>query len=393
LYSFDNEASLRELAQELTAFGHHCFLFLADKHLQAKDKTIRFASFHVSAGGKLFPVQVQKAEQDQVSLFVLPGEDAVVFAAAVAVILQKLAEKGIRLDVMHLFTAKDLCTALVCRQYYNLPFIYSVRSFVDLKQKKDDFLCLGLKLPPDSFLSGEYLYTEQLAAASAQYVVDETAEAKLWPVFFSALAGRYVAGKPYVQAKFWAKAKEQTRLEYKKELLQRESPREMVVITAKKEPVVLSATPDRQIVIIPEAKTLEERQQQYRAADFYWPDDKTSGQQLLTAMAAGCLPLIPDKGPLAVFMRSEERLKKACLFYAQGEWETAFLVAQKEFREKPKSLLFKRQQLVQAVHELYSLKAAAALYDKIYRGFAPVHLPFLLENGQIPAVTGRWEER
>ncbi|NLM52319.1 MAG: hypothetical protein GX197_05810, partial [Firmicutes bacterium] len=220
LNSFDTETSLRDLAQELTTFGHECLLFLSEKELKPTDRATRFASFYISLDGKIFPVQVQKVEQGPVLLFAVSSAEAAVFAAAVAVILQKLAEKEIKIDLMHLFNAEDLCTALACRQYSHVPFVYSVRNFKELKQRKTDFLCLKLKPPSRSVQTGDYLYVEQLAAETARYVVDETAMPKLWPVFFSAFAGKCVVGKPYVQAMFWAKAKGKSRPECKKELLQ-----------------------------------------------------------------------------------------------------------------------------------------------------------------------------
>lgn len=389
LDSFDTEASLRVLAQELTALGHECLLFITDKHLEPGERATRFASFYVSAGGKLVPVQVQKAGQGSFLLFAVSSEDAVIFAAAVAVILQKLAANTIKPDIMHLFSARDLCTALACRQYFQLPFVYSVRRIEELKQKKDDFLCLGLKLPARGFPAGEYLYVEQLAAETARYVVDETATAPLWPAFFSAFAGRCVAGKPFVHTGFWTREKEKARPAYKKEILGKDAAAEMAVIVSPQKPLVPPAAANGGAIFLPEASTLAERQKQYRAADFFWLTKETAGQQVVAAMAAGCLPIVPEKSPLSSLWGSEERIREACYFYMEATLEATLRAALATFREKPEALWAKRRQLVQAIRELYSLQAAAVLYDKIYRGFAPAHLPFLLEDEKIPAVTGR----
>src|SRR5690554_3745029 len=59
---FDTEATLLQLALEITDYGRECFIFTADQELKVQ-KPVMFASFYAVSGGQLKPIEVTEQRQ------------------------------------------------------------------------------------------------------------------------------------------------------------------------------------------------------------------------------------------------------------------------------------------------------------------------------------------
>ncbi|NLN06283.1 MAG: hypothetical protein GX167_01520 [Firmicutes bacterium] len=375
------------LAGELAGAGAECLLFTEGGKEGGAEK---YATFYVAWARQLVPVTVFLCKQtDKLQIFFVSAGQAVPYAAAVAATIGKLIAAGCRPDLLHIFSATDAVTALLCRQYLRLPYVYSVRRLQETKQSKVDFTGLGIQLPPACPAAGEYLYTEQLAAACACYLVDETGDVRLWKEFFCNFPGRYVEGRPYTDTLFWAEQASlgEARCRKKEELFGTGSL--AVVVTVKK-----SELPPwvESIACMPEPASPAERRKLFAAADFYLVTQDCKGlQRLAQAMAAGCLPLVPaGSAAECLLLAGGGEGEQFWLSYRQDDWPGVLRMAAARLQLSPRQVLVARQKAQNFADRHFSHAAAAALYLQVYRGDAPVRLPFVTENLQapVPAVTG-----
>ncbi|NLM45197.1 MAG: glycosyltransferase family 4 protein [Firmicutes bacterium] len=365
------------LAGELAGAGAECLLFAGGGDEKGTEK---YAAFHAVLARQLVPVTVfLRKETDKLRIFFVSSRQSVPYAAAVAATIGKLAAAGCRPDLLHLFSAADAVTALLCRQYLRLPYIYSIRRLRETKQSRADFAGLGIQLPPGCPAAGEYLYTEQLAAACARYLVDETGDVRWWKEFFCSFSGQYVAGKPYADTRFWSEQASlgEARRRKKAELLGTENG--VVVAAAGR-----SELPPRTegVVCLPEPASLAERRELFATADFYLMTHECKDmQRLAQAMAAGCLPLVPAGGAAeCLLLAGGGEGEQFWLSFRQEDWPEVLAMAAARLHLGPRQMLAARQKAQNYACRHFSYTAAAALYLSIYRESAPVRLPFVTED-------------
>ncbi|HHX73767.1 MAG TPA: hypothetical protein GX699_02535 [Firmicutes bacterium] len=376
------------LAGEIAGAGTECLLFTEGGEEKGAEK---YAAFFVQVKQQLVPVTAfVRTQTDGLKIFFVSAGHAVPFAAAVAATIGKLAAEGCRPDLLHLFSAADAVTALLCRQYLRLPYIYSVRRLQEIKQSKADFTGLGIPLPRECPVAGDYLYTEQLAAASARYLVDETGDARLWKEFFCNFPGRYVEGKPYTDTVFWAQqgALGEARRQKKAELF---GACAAAVVAAQERSGPLPRAEG--VVCVPEPASLAERRELFAAADFYLVTQECKDlHRLAQAMAAGCLPLVPAGSAAAgLLLAGGGEAGQFWFSYRQEDWPEVLAMSAARLHLGREQLQAARQKARSFAASNFSYAAAAALYVQIYRGSAPVRLPFVTENLRVPVAAGPGE--
>ena len=388
LSTFDTDATLLRLAGELTEKGYECCVFTADSG-PAVQKERFDAAFSVVYNGQLTQVAVTEQKQGWVRIFTIAAANAYLFAAAVAGMMRRLQLQGEKISLLHLFSAEDVCTALLCRQYFRIPFVYSVREFGEIKQSKQDFAALSLMLPQSVFTVGSYVCTEQLAAAEAMYVIDETGSPGLWREFFCSYTGKYIEGRPFVNVSCWSQCSVAPRQKRKNELLQELQSDKEIVAACEQQPASPSTLSANVLFVSLDLLTKAERLKVLQAADYYLAET-VQPEKLLAAMAAGCIPIAPRESFIQTIIRDEEQQAAEAngYLYRQEGWSKVLQRACNDFRTRPGWQQQLRQRSMMLVRDSFSIKTAAALYDSIYRGAAPVRLPFIVEQSMPPLGAG-----
>lgn len=388
---FDTDATLLQLAQEITQQGRECCIFTADKELKVQ-KPVLFASFYVVSGGQLQQIAVTEQRQGALRIFTISAASSTLFAAAVAGMARHLLLSEEKIDLLHLFSAADVCAALLCQQYFQIPFVYSVRELQEIKQRKQDFQDLSLTAPAQVFTVGDFILNEQLAAQEAAYMIDETGNPRLWREFFCAYAGKYIEGKPFINVSYWSQLKSTPRQTRKSELLQKLLSEKDFVVACEKPPVQPPVQPPAlmgEVLFVSSNLNKTERLSLLQAADYYLVEN-LQPENLLTAMAAGCIPIAPVQSFTQSLIHDEEQQSAQATgyLYQQEGWPSVLQRACTDYRARPGQQQQLRQRGMMLIRDYFSIKTAAALYERIYHGSAPVRLPFIMENNRQPTATG-----
>ncbi|MDW7651173.1 MAG: hypothetical protein SCK29_04910 [Bacillota bacterium] len=376
------------LAALVADLAGQAFLFTAEKSLTGGIKLRPYANIHVAVGERIQPVEISHGTEERVRVFFFSESAPLPFAAALAAVAGMLAGEEIKLDYLHIFAADDCFGALLCQQYYHIPYIYSVYNLTEEKKPLTHLHALGLQLPADCALLGNMFFNEQACAANAAYVIDESGGSipQNWNHFFCSYAGRVVTGQPAVDTTYWAdygdgQAKRSVR---KTELL--------TVLKQSANVLVYSDVSEAEASLVLPADTIllhsqsgSKRREILQSADFYIYDSPTAAhKQLLEAMAAGCIPISALQGiPAGLIVDESDDPDRATGYtYSPGEktWVDALARAARDLRERPAWQQSLRQRGTALVAGHYSLANAAGIYHRVYRGFAPVKLPFLVNN-------------
>lgn len=389
---FDTAATPLQLAQEVTKQGRQCCIFTADNELKVQNPTM-FASFYAVSGGQLKPLEVTEQQQGALRIFTISATSAALFAAAVAGVVRRLQMTEEKIDLLHLFSAEDVCTALLCQQYFHIPFVYSVREQREIKQSRQNFSDLNLTLPVNVLTVGDFVLSEQLAARQAAYLIDETGNPRFWRDFFCSYAGKYVEGSPFVNVSFWSQCTAKTRQTRKSELLDELQSKQAIVVACEQVPALSDAITDN-ILFVGTGLDKAERLSVLQAADYYLAED-VQPYKLLMAMAAGCIPIAPAQSSTLNLIKDEEQqaAQATGYLYQKEGWTRVLQRACIELCSRPAQQQKLRQRGMMLVRDYFNVKTAAALYESIYRGSAPVRLPFIIENSRQPVAAGINEGR
>lgn len=355
--------------------------------MKIQQRPTHFASFFVVVGGQLQPVVVTEQHRETVRIFSIAATETVPFAATVAGIMGKLLAREEKIDLLHLTNAEDVCATLLCQQYYRTPFVYSVRERVEIKQVKHEFTGLHLHFPAEQFIVGDFVLNQQLAASKASYLLDETGDSRLWNSFFCTYAGKYVESIPSINTSYWAtQAAEGSRLMRKQEFLQEQGCAHKIVVACEQKRYLSAELEPDFLLIAMGNLTREERRKLLQCADYYVAEEGPP-DKLLAAMAAGSIPIAPRKGFATQLIHDEalQATQSTGYLYQEEDWVATLQRAKVDMETRPEWQQALRQRATMRIRDHYSMQAVTPLYDRVYRGFAPVRLPFITEGEQPPA--------
>lgn len=378
--SADNSVSrpLLRLAEDIAVQNGECFIFAGEGGRLPSGKPQPFFSFLTAVNGRIRPVKVAVQKLPAVQVFTVAAEDELAFAAAVAATCRRLLLAKKRIDWLHCFAAGDVTAAVLCRKYLRIPFVFSVNSVTGCRQPKKDLASLGISFN-DSLTFGEYVFLEQLGASGAEYVCDETGDARYWRLFFAAYGSKYVEGRPWADTAFWSERQNKTRRQRKEELQASLGTNKPVVVACQRVPSPELAELHKDCCFLKDDGSPQKRRAVYQAADFYLAGEEESPWRLPGIMAAGCIPLAAAKSPAGRFLQRLSGSGIAC-FFAEENLYDALLQAKKELLTRPEKAAVRRQRAVMLVQKECSPAAAAECYSLIYQGFAPVRLPFVTDS-------------
>jgi glycosyltransferase involved in cell wall biosynthesis len=346
-----------------------------------------YATFHLRAGDTIRPLTVSHS-LGTVQIFYLPTDDSSLFAAGVAATIGRLMEQeGRKPEKLHLFNGEDVYAALLVKRYFHIPFIYSVQKFHRQQFPLHELSSLGIPLPTNGAVLGDRFFPEQLAAAEAEYVIDEQGftAATDWTDFLCAYAGKVIEGNPVVDTQYWSASLDESQRQFKKQ-------RVMASHSLKENILVLSGFPtapqqverQNECAILCSTDDPAEHRALLQTADFYLFDHETGRPtDLLAAMAAGCIPVVAKTGFAADTLVSRETNHQESsswgYFYQHGAetWVDALQIAVADARKHPGRLQEIRLHNSAFVAQEFGIKKLAKGYSLVYDGLGPVRLPFV----------------
>lgn len=374
----EHPRSLPQLAAEVAARVGRAVIFTSEK---AAEDTHVFADLHIALGESIRPVTVRYRDEGRVRFFYLPGEKASAFAVSMAAVLNRqMAAERVKPDFLHLLNAEAVPAILLSKKYFRIPYIYSVASFQELKLPLRELQLLGLSPPPGCAALGDRCFAEHLAGMEADYLIDESggAHPESWGAFFSPFAGKLIAGHPAVDVGFWAEnGTDEQRERRKRQWLESRGYGNQILVvlqTADMPAVMPEGTACFRL-----EHTMEENRTLLQSADIFLCDSKgASPGTLLAAMAAGCIPVAPAAGFAKVIIQTDDIGPGGANGFLYG-METPLEALERVLRDlrEPGRAGEVRFRAARTVKEGYGLGSLASLYESVYRGIAPVKLPFI----------------
>lgn len=395
LYQEYVESEPLQMAEYVAGLSGQAFLFTADTRLIQNVLLVPYAKFQIVLGERIMQIEVSQGHVGLLRVLFISDARPQQFAGALAATIGRLITEEVKFDLLHIFNAEESISALLIKQYFRIPYIYSVGRLTHLKRPWRELQTLGLPLPNQCVLLGEYYFPEQVCAAEAAYVIDECAGAfpHSWNGFYAAYAGKVVMGHPAVDTAFWQPAThcQFSRAERKRELLASQNLKCEILITGDYQPERLQNILPGNSVYLPLNSDVSQQRKLLQAADFYLYNEENSDiKRLLGAMAAGCITIFRNSGYAKQVLCSLRDCAQEVTGYSYAADQEALAdvleTAIREHRERPKRQQDIRLHASQLIHHQYSLPEATQFYRRIYDGFAPVKLPFLMEyNGLPPA--------
>jgi hypothetical protein len=375
----EESPGLREKTAEALAMREGGgFLFSACTTAEAQSAR-PYATLHLRCGDHICPVSLTHQWRGLLQHFLIPADKPVLFAAAVAAVIGGLACRDKRKPAMlHIFQGEDVYTALLLQKYFGIPFTYSVSSLTWARHPVSGLTALGLDLHGDGARLGDTFFPEQLAAARADYLIDEQGKAgRHWSAFLCAYAGRVVEGMPVVDSAYWSIAgdEEEQRRRRKARLMASRSlaGNTLVVGAAASLPVRLA-----EAAILPVPDEPAPRRELLQSADFIITGGDCRAALLPEALAAGCIPVTPQPGAIPVnpMAAHEDRSHAGGFLYGDQTWADALQRAAAA-AQQPGGLGAMRRCNRDFAQRHYDIDRAVQLYQAVYGGMGPVRLPFV----------------
>lgn len=393
LYQEYVESEPLQMAEYVADLSGQAFLFTADNRLIQSVHLMPYETFQIALGERIVQIEVSQSQVNQVRIFFISDARPQQFAGALAATIGKLMTEEIKLDLLHIFNTDELFSALLSKQYFRIPYIYSVGRLTHNKRPRRELQALGLPLPHQCSLLGEYFFPEQVCATEAAYIIDECAGTfpHCWSEFYAAYPGKVVRGRPAVDIAFWEPTThcELSRRERKRVLLASQSVGSEILITGDLPLEFLQGLLPRNSVYLPLGSQPSLQRKLLQGADYYLFDQEIGETKLLLgAMAAGCIAVARNEGYVQQVIFTERDCPEGVTGYSYDADQEALAgvleVAVWESKERPNWQQDIRVRASQLIHYQHCLPQAARLYQCIYEGFAPVKLPFLMEYSGLP---------